>query len=68
MNDISLRYDRNLWLIMATHCTFLKKFQFLNCNNSYNIYPCVKYVKNKISVKFISKEKQHRNCENVIAK
>ena len=30
---------------MATYCIFLKKCQCLNCNNSYDICPCVKCVK-----------------------
>ena len=50
----------NLWLIMATHCLFL------NCNSSYNICPYVKCI--KIGCLLISKEKQNRKCENVVAK
>ena len=36
---------RNLWLVMATHRIFFKMLQCLNCNNSYNICPCIKFVK-----------------------
>ena len=35
---------RNLWLIMATYCLFVKCY-CLNCNNSYNICLYVKCVK-----------------------
>ena len=41
-------------------------FKFLNCSNSYNICPYVKCV--KIACLFLSKERQKRKCENVVAK
>ena len=45
---------------MATHCLFF------NCNDSYNICPYVECV--KIGCLFISKEKQNRKSENIVAK
>ena len=45
---------------MATHD------MFLNCNQSYNIFPYAKCA--KTACMFISKEKQNRKCENIVAK
>ena len=53
---------------MATDCIFLKKCQCLNCINSYNICPCVLMCKNWMLVKFVSKQKQDRKCENIVTK
>ena len=52
----------NLQLILATHSIFLKKYQCLSCNNSYNIYPCVKFM--KIGC-FLSLFRKRNGTENV---
>ena len=57
---------RNVWLIMTTHCTFLKKYlkkyfkKCLNCSNSYNICPCVKCVKIGSLLSLSQKKKEQK--------
>ena len=58
---------RNLRLIMATHCIFLKKCQYLNCNDSCNICPCVKCEKIGCLLNLFQK-KNNRRSENDVAK
>ena len=48
---------------MVTHCIFLKKYQCLNCNNSYNICRCVKYVKIGCLLSLFEKENRTENVK-----
>ena len=56
---------KKLWLIMATHCIFLKKFHCLDCHNV-----TVKISAHVLNLRdlHVSKGQQNRKCENVVAK
>ena len=41
--------------------------QCLNCSNSYNICPCVKYVKSECLLSLFKKKTELKNVENVVA-
>ena len=48
---------RNLWLIMAIYCIYLKSVSVWT-DSSYNTCPHIKMCENWMFVKFISKERQ----------
>ena len=52
---------RNLWLTMANHYIFFKKC--LNCNNSYDICPCVLCVKIECLLSLFQKKNRRENLK-----
>ena len=59
MNDFNLCYDKKYIIFYITH----RKFQCLNCNNFYNICPCVRSVKIRCLLSLFQNENRTKNSK-----